>query len=545
MANYGAKILNVATRALSVQQAIIANTSNNIANVNTPGYSRRVVNLQTADGARNAGAGIDVGNGVDIASVQRMADEYLNTALRTGTANQASSQVQNEFLARIDKLFSLDGTTSTISNSINAFFGSVNDLTADPSNINLRKIVIERAQNVVTSISSTYNSLASLQTEADSRLATEVASINGLTAQIAQLNQDVSTVERAGNVTASDARDQRDRLLEELAKKMSFQTVEQSDGSLNIYLANGFSLVAGAKSYDLSVTSTPSFATGPLPPSLSGQVLSYITYDYSGGAGTGDFDLTTVLQNGEGSVGGLLKLRGYNDPSNTSAFDADGSIVEIASRVEALTRDLLTRFNTTYLGPDEDSGTAGFQPSAMDLNGSTPPVYGFFDFAFSGTKDADSNGLPDDLTALGIDNFSSILQLRSTDPRTIAAARDQNATNGALTLVPGDGSNAAALGALQNTNATFSAGSFSITSTYDGAYNELVTHVSSAKSAMSNRASLDRATLSTVQSQRDEVSAVSLDEEFTGLIKFQKAYQASAKMIKVADDMLQQIIGLL
>lgn len=542
MPNYSAKILNNATSALGAQQAIIANTSNNIANVNTPGYSRRTVNLETVGGRNASSTGIDVGNGVKVSGIQRVADTFINESLRNTGGRQASSQIQNDFLGRIDRLFSLTGDQPTISKNLNAFFTAVNDLTVSPSDIELRKNVIERANDLVSSITTTYNALANMQTEADSRLQTEIQTVNTLTEQIAAANVDISATERGSGIEASDARDRRDRLLEELAKKISFQTVEQSDGSMNVYLSNGFTLVSGNHNTKLGTTTSPSFATGPLPPSLSGGLLSYVTYDYSNGAGTGDFDLTQVLSNGEGSVGALLKVRGYNDPSNTSAFEADGTIVEVASRIEALTRVLLDEVNTRYFGPDEDSGTSGVQSSATDLDGNPPPLYGLFDFA--GATDTGGNGVIN-LADFSNGNFSSVLRVAVSDPRRLAAGRDQDAAAGAITAVRGDGSNMSALAALQGETIGFDSQSYSLNGTFDDFYSETVTHVSARKSAMQSRASLDEDNLLTIQTQRDEVSGVSLDEEFSGLIRFQQAYQASAKMIKIADDLINTILGLI
>jgi flagellar hook-associated protein 1 FlgK len=546
MVNYGGKILNNSVRSLNAQQAIIANTSNNIANVNTPGYSRRVVTLENAVDSSAGSGTFQLGNGVQLQGVTRMADEYLNKLVQTQTGKQASSELQDSFVSRVEQLFSLTGDTGTLTKDINAFFTSLNDLTINPSSIETRKVVLEKAQSLVTSISSTYNTVADLQREADQRIGTEVQSVNRLLEQIAQANGNVAGIERAGpNQVASDDRDKRDSLLNELSKKLSFNSVENADGSVNIYLPNGFTLVGGVNSYPLRVTSSPSFAAGSQPPSLGGEVLSSVTYDYSNGSGTADYDLTQALQNGDGSIGALLKLRGYNNPTNTSAFQADGFLVEVASRVEALAQDLLTRFNTTYLGADEDSATAGFQSNALDLNGNTPSTYGFFDFSFSGVKDANGNGLPDDLPALSVVSYARSLTLAISDPRSIAAARDQNPTGGALALVKGNGDNIQALVGLRNASTTFSAGNFSLTGTYDDLYNETIAHVSSEKSAIVTKASLDKNYLITVQSQRDEFSAVSLDEEFSNLIRFQKAYQASAKMIKIADDLLTTVIQLI
>jgi flagellar hook-associated protein 1 FlgK len=546
MANYSAKILNNSVRSLNAQQAIIANTSNNIANVNTQGYTRRVVNLENVIDRGTGSAGIQLGSGVQVQGIQRMADEYINKLLQTQTSKQSSSELQESFVSRVEQLFSLTGETGTITKDVNAFFTALNDLTINPSSIEARKVVLEKAQSLVTSISGTYNTLADLQDEADQRISTEIQTVNGLLEQIAQSNSNITAIERSGaNQVAADDRDRRDTLLQQLAKKISFNSVPNTDGSVNVYLTNGFTLVSGNNSYELNVTRTPSFASSAQPPSLSGGVLSSITYDYSNGAGTADFDLTQVLQNGEGSIGALLKMRGYNDPVNTSAFQADGFIVEVASRVEALAQDLLTRFNTTYLGNDEDSVTAGFQPNALDLDGNVPSTYGFFDFAYSGVKDANANGLPDDLASLNVTSFAKILSLNNTDPRKVAAARDQNPTNGATALVTGNGENIQALMGLRTASTSFSAGNFSLTGTYDDIYNETISHVSAEKSSISSRASLDKNYLISVQSQRDETSAVSLDEEFSNLIRFQKAYQASAKMIKVADDLLTTIIQLI
>ena len=555
MANYGAKILNNSVRALSVQQAVIANTSNNISNVNTAGYSRRVVNLENAS-STNTGSGINIGNGVDVQGIQRMADDYINKLLQASGGKQASSELQDSFQSRIQSLFGLSGDNSTISTNLNDFYTSLNDLTSDPSSLQARSSVIDKAQTLVTTIKSTYDTLASLQTEADDRISTEMTSVNSLLTQIADANKNITATEGAGQ-TASDDRDRRDTLLQTLATKISYNSVENTDGSINVYLSNGFTLVSGGTSHALTVTKNPSFASNP-PPSLSGGVLSSITYDYSNGAGTADFDLTQVLKAGDGSVGALLKLRGYNDPANTNAFQADGPIVATASRVEGIAQDLLSRFNTTYLGTDEDTTTAGFQSNALNLYGNAPATFGLFDFSYSGTvKDKNANGLPDqaDLTSLQnsstasspkVTSFATLLKLTSSDPKAFAAARDQNPVSGSTTLVTGDGQNVKALSDLRTATTNISVGNFSLNGvTLEDAYNETVSYVSTQKSSISSQAALDKSNLTTVQSKRDEVSAVSLDEEFTGLISSQKAYQASAKMIKVADDLLTTIIQLI
>ncbi len=325
MPNFSAKILNNAISGLHAQQAVIATSGNNIANVNTPGYTRRTVTLETRS-LREGTTGINVGSGVQIGNITRIADNYLEQLLRDAQAEQQSSQVQNDFLKRVENLFSLTGSRDTIGSTLTGFFTAVNDLTANPSSIELRTNFIQRAQDLVDAIKETYSTVADLQTEADQRIGTELDAVNTLTARIAEMNVKISAREGNENGIAVDERDVRERLLDELAQKVSFSRVELADGSVTITLANGFPLVVGGRNRELEMTIDPSFASGNLPPSLSGRTLGYVVYDYDSSAGAAHIDLTQMLQSGQGSIAGLLGLRGYADPSNTNAFEANGTL---------------------------------------------------------------------------------------------------------------------------------------------------------------------------------------------------------------------------
>ncbi|RIL10773.1 MAG: flagellar hook-associated protein FlgK, partial [Proteobacteria bacterium] len=306
MTNFGAKILNNAVSSLAAQQALIANAGNNIANVNTTGYTRRSIELQTRFGGLGT-TGIQIGNGVQVGGIRRIADEFLEKLLRESQASRSSYQTQDEFLSRIENLFSLTGDRPTIGSSLTSFYAAINDLSLNPSSIELRSNLIQKAQDLVENIRNTYNTLANLQSEADQRIGVELQTVNSITAQIANLNTLISQREAAGeNIIASDERDARDQLLKELSEKLSFNKVELPDGSVTLTLSNGFALVNGSNSRALSLTTAPSFATSTLPPSLGGGVLGYIVYDYSAGSGTAHVDFTQDLMAGGGSIGGLL-----------------------------------------------------------------------------------------------------------------------------------------------------------------------------------------------------------------------------------------------
>jgi flagellar hook-associated protein 1 FlgK len=538
MANYGVKILNNAISSLTAQQALIANTSNNIANVNTPGYTRREVNLQTRTEARNASGGVQVGSGVEVSGVKRIADNFIDDLLRTATGKLAELNISNDALSRVQELFSLDGSGVTIGSAIGDFFSSLNQLSMNPANMDLRLNVMQRGEDLAASIKNVFNTVAQVQKDLNDRLPAEVDTINSYTKQIASLNALIGQREASGQ-TAIDEMDQRDLLFQRLADKIQFKLVDNKNGTYSVFLENGFPLVNETTSRDLGVTAAPTFGND-LPPSLSGETLNYIVYDYGSSGAPSHIDLTQTIKAGSGSLGGILQVRGHAAVSNTSAFQADGTLVAIASRVEALTRALLVDVNRTYLG--DTPGNAG------DLNGNSPGPFGLFDFTSSGVKD-DGDGIPEysDLTnpALGIDNFSSILKFGVTDPAALAAARDLDPAAATTLFQPGDGQNAQALARMTNSAIAFSVGTFSFRGTFDELYNSTVMYVGNAKSSAEMNARIAEQNLTSAANRRDEMSAVSLDEEFANLIKYQKAFQASARMIKTAGDLLDQIVSLI
>jgi|688.fasta_scaffold03844_25 flagellar hook-associated protein 1 FlgK len=548
MANFGAKILGSSVSSMTAQQALIANTSNNIANVNTPGYTRRQIEIESRGDVANIGSILQIGSGVQLGDVKRSTNEFLEYQLRQANSRKGYADIRNDYLSAIETVFALDGPMTTIGSALNSFFGAISQVGVNPSNIDLRINVMQRGEDLISSIKTAYNTVASVQNELNKRVGLEVETINSMTKELAALNGQIGQREASG-IGAIDERDQRDTLLAKLASKISFTTLETGNGMINCYLSNGFPLVNQETSRDLTVTASPSFATTTLPRSLAGDVLTYVTYDFGSETAPSHLDLTQLLKNGSGSLAGILQLRGTTDPSNTSPFEAEGELVAVASRIEAITRQLLTTVNQEYLGADESNLLPGFQPSSGDLNGNAPGVFGLFDFDFSGVKDVDGDGIPEvsDLlgTAPSIGNFSSILKLGFTDPSAFAAARDNDATQGSTVFPQGDGQNAEAIAALRSTTFALSLGSFTFSGTLEEAYNATVSYVGNAKSTAQLEVDVAAANLTSTANKRDEFSAVSLDEEFANLIKYQRAFQAAARMIKTAGDLLDQIVSLI
>jgi flagellar hook-associated protein 1 FlgK len=546
MANFTAKILGNSVSSMTATQALLSNSSNNIANVNTPGYTRREVAIQTRLDPATVDGILRIGSGVQLGEISRITNSFLEDSLRRAVSRQGAATVRNEYLGRVENVFSLTGPTMTVGSTLNDFFSAVNQLGVDPSNLDLRLNVMQKGEDLVSTIRTTFQELANAQNELDQRVGMEVGSINSITKEVAYLNSVIAQRESVG-ISATDERDQRDTVLAKLAEKISFNIVETPNGMVNCVLENGFPLVNQETSRDLSVTATPSFGGATMPRSLSDSVLSYVVYNFGTDDAPSHLDLTQIIKNGGGTIAGVLQMRGYADPSNTSPYEADGDIVALATRIEALTRTLITEVNQVYRGGDEDPAAPGVQPKAGDLNGNTPDVFGLFDFDFSGVKDIDGDGAATaaDLTGTGLHTFSNLLKIAISRPDEFAAARDLDTTTGSLAFASGDGSNAQALAGLRTESFSYSLGALMFTGTFDELYNSAVSTAGNMKSAAQLEADVANASYMTASSKRDEFSSVNLDEEFANVIKYQKAFQASARMIKTASEILDVIVSLI
>lgn len=534
-------VLDISRRALYAQTQSLRVISNNVSNVNTDGYSRRKVELTSRALSGNSD-GNAFGTGVEVNRVIRIVDSFLQDELKSRISERASSEARGEFLSRAESVFSLDQTVGRIGYQLTEFFGSLEDLASNPGNIPLRSNVIDKGEALTESIQNTYNHIAELQREADSRVSIMVDEVNQLTAQIAELN---------GLLTQSDSSaqenltllDQRELLLQELSEKVGITTVTNNDGAVIVSLENGFGLVTGTQSRAIEYTPSASFTPlGGFPVGLDGQGLGHVVYDFDPTATTSHVDLTSVLASSGGEIGGLLSLRGVQSTTDTTSFDATGNLVDIATRVESIARDLLTRFNLSYLGPDENGAVAGHQASSGDLAGGTPGVYGLF--TFGGAADSDSDGLPDDLTTIGLPNYSSILQFGVEDPSDLAAALDLDPAGGVTSFVEGDASNIYRITALRDDKVSYALGNFSQTATIEELYESSVTYIGGVSFRAQNDLAIDKDQEAQQLELQASVSGVNLDEEFAQLINYQRAFEASARLIRVGDEMLSKILGL-
>jgi flagellar hook-associated protein 1 FlgK len=245
-----ADLLNIGVNGLLAYQRSLSTTSHNIANVNTEGYRRQRVDLSTLP-PQFTGAGFE-GSGVQVDGVSRAYDQFIESQLTTNTSLYKQQELMHTFASNLDNL--LADSQVGLSPVLQSFFKSLQDLSTDPSSTPTRQVVLSEAAGMTSVFKDTHARLEDLQTGINLEVSTAVDQINSLSESIARLNKDILFAKGVGNNTApNDLLDQRQTKINELAELVSVKTVSQDDGSINVFIGKGHSLVVGTKNQSLAV----------------------------------------------------------------------------------------------------------------------------------------------------------------------------------------------------------------------------------------------------------------------------------------------------
>jgi flagellar hook-associated protein 1 len=270
-------LLSIGQSALLTQQKAIDITGNNIANVNTPGYSRQRLNIKQNSPVRMDGQTMSTGVTADT-GIQRFYDQFLGAQLNGENENLGRWEAQNQALERAELMFD-DSEGNGLSSAMSAFWNSWQDLSNNPSGVAERTSLTSAGQYLATAFNQTYNNLRDLQGDIDTHVTTIVSNVNDMADRIAELNRKVSQVEVTGH-NANDFRDERDQLVLDLSKLMDIQSFEDGDGNINISVGNGKPLVDGTSTWDLTTAESGGVqnvfweASDGTPVDITGQITS-------------------------------------------------------------------------------------------------------------------------------------------------------------------------------------------------------------------------------------------------------------------------------
>ncbi len=233
-------LMSLGMRAMTANYAALQATGHNIANVNTAGYSRQSVVLET-NGGQFTGAGF-FGKGVNVATVQREHSEFLTREASTTRSIAAADETRSNQLQQLEKVFPLgeDGIGYAASQLFNAFV----DVANKPADTSSRQVVLARAGEFATRLKVAGEQLDTLQQGVTEELKASISQVNMLASRVAELNQKIAAVKGSGQ-SPNDLLDQRDLAISEISQYLQVTTVPAGDGSMSVFIGGGQKLVLG------------------------------------------------------------------------------------------------------------------------------------------------------------------------------------------------------------------------------------------------------------------------------------------------------------
>ncbi|OQY45217.1 MAG: flagellar hook-associated protein FlgK [Desulfobacteraceae bacterium 4572_87] len=241
-------ILQMGKSAVLAQQKGIEVTGQNLSNVNTPGYTRRRLNL-TQGIAISSSAG-PMGSGVIAKGVERVYDRFLGAQINQEEQEMGRWEARRDALDMTEIRFN-DAVGGGLSEALGEYWNAWQDLANDPSGYVQRVSLLGKGEDLADKLQSVHDTLSPIPSPWDDQVEDAVAQINLKSSKIADLNQKIVQVETSGD-NANEQRDARDLALKELSSLIDINTFEQEDGTLTVKLGDGKSLVDGVHGRELT-----------------------------------------------------------------------------------------------------------------------------------------------------------------------------------------------------------------------------------------------------------------------------------------------------
>jgi len=434
--------IEISRRALQANKQAMNITGNNVANVNTAGYTRQEAVFAATSPLIGSAVGLNgvyaLGTGVSLADIKRVRDSYLDGQTRDNLSSIGYWQAFQGALDRIESVFP-EPSYSGLQKAMDDFFSSWNALSQNPNSLASKEAVKEAGDALAGGIRYAYSQLSEigndLQKEFSDSNTGQIRQINDLTAQVAELNKSIVQAKKIG-AESSDLLDKREQLLENLAGLINISVTSEQDGFLTVQ-ASSKVLVDG-----------PGDQVNALDPD----------------------DIGTIITNPGGAVGALV--------------DARAKISEYQASLNELADALVNEVNS--------------------LNGLNSDGINFFEAGASPAADIDLSGQV------------------SADPANINGQESLN------------------IAKLQE-KLTMSSGTLTFESFYQG---KLIAGIGSTSKNAGDNLANRQAVQEQLESLRQSISGVSLDEELIKMIQYQYTYQASAKMIQAMDGMLATLMDM-
>jgi flagellar hook-associated protein 1 FlgK len=576
--------LYTALTGLQTSQSAMRVLSNNVTNANTPGYTRKIAELQSRV---VAGTGV----GVQLGSISRYVDQALQVQLRNTTSDFSGLDVRQKFFQRMQDMFGSPDSNSSLAAMMSDFSTSMTALTTNPESVSLRLDVVTNAQRTAQSLNTMSANAQQLRQEADSQISDAVTTINAQLDTIDKLNDQIVAAKLRG-IETGDLEDQRDLAVSAISEQMDIATYTRDNGQMVVFTKAGRTLLDGVPSY---LSHTPAAA-----------LQAAVTYP-SGidGIAVNGTDITNEV--GSGKIAALVELRDTTLPNFTAEINQlavnlrdevnrihnQGTGVPAAktltsSRPQTGTAASLTGTVTvTLLNSDGTAAFSGTMPapgtldaagfsaalntvlsgfgvgaSASNNAGTVTLNGGGYGIAITGGTVDPGGGAPttnlSDYLHLndffvgtdptGVD-LAAVLQVRGdiqSDPSLMSRGALQQDASLNWYVGAGDSSVVTALANKLTTGTAFAAtGNLpaSTTSFADYAAN-ILSQNASAAAQVDNDHSFTASLKAEIESRFGSESGVNTDEELSNMIVLQNAYAASGRIMTTVSQMFDVLISL-
>lgn len=482
-------LLNIGSTGLSASKKSLETTGHNIANVNTEGFSRQKVNQTT--NVPITKSGLVHGTGVRVKSVTRVNDDFINKRLAKSISNEKFYNQRMDRMSQVEDIFN-EIDTEGLNQVMNRFFNSFRELANQPENETIRSVVRDQANLVVQDFKRIRENLDSISNGIDENIKAEVIDINQTSDHIANLNKKIQALEAIHEETG-DLRDQRDLAVRNLSKSFKVHTYQDSKGQYVVTAKNVGTLVTGTLAQHLQVgTKNKSDSANNLAGSaeifFKGKPAHSISHKFQGG-----------------SIASLIRVRNQD-------------IVEIKEKVDTIAFNLSKSVNAIhrrgFVNRQIQVSESG-QASTVDSKGPTTGI----NFFKEPTSITDS--------ALNLSLSDAVRE----DLSNVVTALSPNS--------PGDNRVSLAISKLQHEK---------VLGDKDATLEEYYLQAVGKIGLETGKARLDSEQAQGLKAQaesiRERLVGVSIDEEASNMVRFQHAYEASAKIMQTADEMFKTVIGI-
>ncbi|MBK8945047.1 MAG: flagellar hook-associated protein FlgK [Ignavibacteriae bacterium] len=446
-------IFGIAKSSLFAHQQALSVTSTNLANANNPAYSRQVVMFGATPPDHRAV--FSFGTGVAVDEVLRIRNQVTDTQIRANNQNYYDANKRSSMLKQVESMFS-EPSEYGLSNLINSFFNSWDELAVDPLSSALRTNIVQSAQTLSEKIESIHKGISQTKIDVKNEAGAMVDTINGIVEQIHITNKQIYEASVVDHY-ANDLIDKRESLIDELSQYASINVYYDKNNVANVSIGGMFA-VDGLHHVTFDLVQ-------------DGETISLMNEEKSASA---------TLQGGE--LNGLLKI--FND-----------ELPDQLEKLNILSTTLMDNVNSIH-----EQGHTLTNPSKTGIK--------FFSHLENGVLYINEEILK--------------------DGNNIAASSDGTSGDNKIALLMAE---------LQNSEVLDG-------NTLSVMYSELISGIANEINLQEQNAESYSLVLNQLQNQKAEYSGVSTDEEMVNVMQYQRSYDAAAKLINVADELLETLINL-